>query len=66
MKTLDLELSQLNAATSKIEGWADLISLAALGPFDLTSYDLQQTERRLRLSADKIAKVRLRLEKTSA
>jgi hypothetical protein len=63
MNILDLEVQKIRAASTVISQSLHLIeNVSAREPFDLTAYDLRQSEESLRSAADQIGQVRLKLE----
>lgn len=63
MNILDLEVQKIRAASTVISQSLHLVAnVSAREPFDLTAYDLRQSEESLRSAADQIGQVRLRLE----
>lgn len=62
MNSLELEVQKIRSASSAIASGIHLIDRPA-GPFDLTAYDLRQSENALRAAADQIADIRIRAER---
>ncbi len=56
------EIMKIRVTSRNIESSLNLITMNALGPFDLTAYDLRQTEKSLRRSADMVAELRIKVE----
>ncbi len=56
------EIMKIRVTARNIESGLTLITMNNLGPFDLTAYDLRQTEKTLRRSADMVAELRIKVE----
>lgn len=65
MNSLDLEIQKIRSASSAIASGVHLIDIPS-GPFNLTAHDLRQSEHSLREAADKIANIRIRMERKEA
>lgn len=63
MNIFDLEVLKIRAAATVISQSLHMVAnVSAREPFDLTAYDLRQSEESLRSAADQIGHVRLKLE----